>query len=196
MIRACRQLGITAVAVHSEADAGAYHVRLADEAVALSGRTAGESYLDHAQLVAAIRSSGAQAVHPGYGFLSEDAAFARAVAEAGAVFVGPPPSAIEMMGDKLSARLAAEKAEVGVVPGTTVALTDAAEVVRFGDEFGWPVAIKAAFGGGGRGMRVVPSADQAASALESAQNEALKGFGRSECYVERYLTWPRHIESP
>ena len=194
MIRACRQLGITAVTVHSEADAGAYHVRLADEAVALSGRTAGESYLDHAQLVAAIRSSGAQAVHPGYGFLSEDAAFARAVAEAGAVFVGPPPSAIEMMGDKLSARQAAEKAGVAVVPGTVVALTDAEEVARFGEDVGWPVAIKAAFGGGGRGIRVVASAAEARDAFASAEAEAEAGFGRGECYVERYLTWPRHIE--
>src|SRR5207244_12005969 len=138
VIRACRELGITAVAVHSEAEAGACHVRLADEAVALSGHTAAESYLDAAQLVAAMQASGAEAVHPGYGFLAEDAAFARAVADAGAVFIGPPPAAIAMMGDQLSARLAADKAGVAVVPGTTVALADPADVVAAGEALGWP----------------------------------------------------------
>ncbi len=194
VIRACRALGITAVVAHSEADAGARHVRLADEAVALRGSTPAESYLDIGQMVEAVRASGAEAVHPGYGFLAENAAFARAVAGAGAVFIGPPPAAIEMMGDKLSARLAAEKAGVAVVPGTTVALTDAGEVIRFGDEFGWPVAIKAAFGGGGRGIRVVASATEAGDAFSSAASEAEQGFGHAECYVERYLAWPRHIE--
>ncbi|HEV7535416.1 MAG TPA: biotin carboxylase N-terminal domain-containing protein, partial [Acidimicrobiia bacterium] len=194
VIRACRELGIATVAVHSDADAGSLPVRLADRAVALPGTTAAETYLDCGRLVAAMRASGADAVHPGYGFLAENADFARAVADAGAVFIGPPPEAIEMMGDKLSARLAAEKAGVAVVPGTTVALTDPAEVVRFGDAYGWPVAVKAAFGGGGRGIRVVASAAEARDAFAGAASEAEQGFGRGECYIERYLAWPRHIE--
>jgi acetyl-CoA/propionyl-CoA carboxylase biotin carboxyl carrier protein len=167
---------------------------MADEAYALGGQTAAESYLNTEAILDVIRRSGAQAVHPGYGFFSENADFARAITAEGVTFIGPPPEAIEVMGDKISSRLAAEKGGVAGVPGRSEVLTSGDEVVAFGNEVGWPVAIKAAFGGGGRGMRVVPSADQAAAALESAQNEALKGFGRSECYVERYLTWPRHIE--
>ncbi|MBV9412443.1 MAG: biotin/lipoyl-binding protein [Acidimicrobiia bacterium] len=194
VIRTLRELGITSVAVFSDLDRDAMHVRMADEAYALGGQTAAESYLNTEAILDVIRRSGAQAVHPGYGFFSENADFARAITAEGVTFVGPPPEAIEVMGDKISSRLAAEKGGVAGVPGRSEVLTSGDEVVAFGDEFGWPVAIKAAFGGGGRGMRVVPAADQAAAALESAQNEALKGFGRSECYVERYLTWPRHIE--
>jgi acetyl-CoA/propionyl-CoA carboxylase, biotin carboxylase, biotin carboxyl carrier protein len=194
IIRACRDLGIRSVAVYSDLDRDALHVRLADEAYALGGQTATESYLATDKILDVVERAGADGVHPGYGFFSENTDFARAVTAKGVKFIGPPPEAIEVMGDKVSSRLAAQRANVAGVPGTAEFLTSADEVIAFGDEHGWPVAIKAAFGGGGRGMRVVQSAADAASALESAQSEALKGFGRSECYIERYLSWPRHIE--
>ncbi|HVM51866.1 MAG TPA: acetyl-CoA carboxylase biotin carboxylase subunit [Acidimicrobiales bacterium] len=194
VMRTCRELGIETVAVYSDLDREALHVRLADEAYALGGQTAAESYLNTEAILDVIRRSGADGVHPGYGFFSENTEFARAIAAEGVAWIGPPPEAIEVMGDKISSRVAAAKGNVQGVPGRNDVLQSADEVVAFGEEFGWPVAIKAAYGGGGRGMRVVQGAADAAAALESAQSEALKGFGRSECYLERYLTWPRHVE--
>ena len=194
VIRACRELGITSVAVYSELDRNALHVRLADEAYALGGETAADSYLNTSAILDAIEKSGADAVHPGYGFYSENADFARAITERGVTFIGPPPEAIEVMGDKISARLAAEKVGVRGVPVTTEIIQHPDEVRSFADEHGYPVAIKAAYGGGGRGMKVVTAAEDVDAALESAQREAESFFGRNECYMERYLTWPRHIE--
>ncbi len=194
MIRACRELGISSVAVYSDLDRDALHVRLADAAYALGGQTAAESYLATDAILAAIETSGADAVHPGYGFFSENADFARAITERGVTFIGPPPSAIDIMGDKISAREAAEKVNVEGVPGTTELIASPDEIVAFGNAEGWPVAIKAAYGGGGRGMKVVRSADEAADQLDSAKREAMSYFGRDECYMERYLTKPRHVE--
>ncbi|HMK11834.1 MAG TPA: biotin carboxylase N-terminal domain-containing protein, partial [Acidimicrobiales bacterium] len=194
VIRACRELGITSVAVYSELDRDAMHVRLADEAYALGGQTAAESYLNTEAILSAIRSSAADGVHPGYGFFSENTDFARAITDEGVTFIGPPPEAIEAMGDKISARHAADRAGVAGVPGISEPLTSADVVRAFGESHGWPVAVKAAYGGGGRGMKVVTGPDDVESAMESAQREAQAYFGRPEVYVERYLPWPRHVE--
>ncbi len=194
VMRTCRELGIASVAVYSELDRDAAHVRYADEAYALGGQTAAESYLNTEAILDAIRKSGADGVHPGYGFFSENADFARAVTDLGVTWIGPPPEAIEVMGDKISSRLAAARAEVESVPGTTTPINFASEIVAFGDEFGYPIAIKAAHGGGGRGMKVVERAEDASAAFDSAAREAQAYFGRPECYLERYLTRPRHVE--
>jgi acetyl-CoA/propionyl-CoA carboxylase biotin carboxyl carrier protein len=194
VIRTAREMGIATVAVYSELDRNALHVRLADEAYALGGQTAAESYLNTEAILDAIRKSGADGVHPGYGFFSENADFARAITDMGVAFIGPPPEAIVEMGDKVSSRKAALRGGAPIVPGTTEFVTSAAEITAFGNEHGWPVAIKAAFGGGGRGMKVVQSAADVQEAMDSAQRESKAFFGRDEIYVERYLTWPRHIE--
>ena len=195
VIRAARELGIATVAVYSELDRNALHVRLADEAYALGGQTAAESYLNTEAILDAIRQSGADGVHPGYGFFSENADFARAIIGLpGVTWIGPPPEAIDEMGDKVSSRLAAERGGAPIVPGTTEFAQGPDDIRDFGNSHGWPVCIKAAFGGGGRGMKVVETADAVDDAMASAQREAKSFFGRDEVYVERYLTWPRHVE--
>lgn len=194
VMRTCRELGIETVAVYSELDRDAQHTKYADEAYALGGKTSAESYLNTDAILDVLQRSGADGVHPGYGFYSENADFARRVQELGVAWIGPPPSAIDQMGDKISARQAAIAGGVPTVPGTTEPITDPQQVLDFGNTYGWPVAIKAAYGGGGRGMKVVHSAEGAVSGFEAASREALAYFGRDECYMERYLTRPRHVE--
>ena len=183
------------MAVYAEPDRDALHARLADQAFALGGSTAAETYLDIAKILDAAAKSGADAVHPGYGFLSENADFAQAVIDAGLTWIGPPPSAIRSLGDKVSARHIAQRAGAPQVPGTANPVTGPDEVVAFAEEHGLPVAIKAAFGGGGRGMKVARTLDEIPDLYDSAVREAVAAFGRGECFVERYLDSPRHVET-
>ena len=194
VIRAARELGVRSVAVYSEADAFAPHVREADEAVLLGPAPSAESYLKGDAIIAAAKRTGAEAIHPGYGFLSEREWFARAVRDAGLVFIGPPAEAIAAMGSKTAARELAIAAGTPVVPGTTTALRDADEAAEVAERFGYPVLLKAAAGGGGKGMRVVHAREEIAGALASAQREAKNAFGDDAVYVEKYIVGPRHVE--
>ncbi|HEY3438561.1 MAG TPA: biotin carboxylase N-terminal domain-containing protein [Actinotalea sp.] len=193
--RACADAGIGSVAVYADPDRESLHVRLADEAFALGGARAAETYLDAGKLLEIARRSGADAVHPGYGFLAENAAFAQAVLDEGLTWIGPPPSAIEALGDKVSARHIAQRAGAPLVAGTSDPVSGAAEVEAFAEVHGLPIAIKAAFGGGGRGLKVAREADEITEMYDSAVREAIAAFGRGECFVERYLDSPRHVET-
>ena len=193
--RACKDAGLASVAVYAEPDLDAMHVQVADEAVALGGSTPGESYLDQDKLLAAARTTGADAVHPGYGFLAENAHFAQAVIDAGLTWIGPPPAAIDTLGDKVKARHIAMRAGAPLVPGTKEPVSGADEVVTFATEHGLPVAIKAAYGGGGRGLKVARDIDEIPHLYDSAVREAVTAFGRGECFVERFLDQPRHVET-
>ncbi|WP_344792634.1 acetyl/propionyl/methylcrotonyl-CoA carboxylase subunit alpha [Gryllotalpicola daejeonensis] len=195
VIRAAKDSGIGSVAVYADQDRDAVHVRLADEAYALNGTTSAETYLVIEKLLGVARRSGADAVHPGYGFLAENADFARAVIDAGLIWIGPSPEAIERLGDKVSARHVAELAGAPMAPGTLNPVADASEVLAFADEHGLPVAIKAAFGGGGRGLKVARTREEIPELFDSATREAVAAFGRGECFVEKYLDKPRHVET-
>jgi len=195
VIRACRDAGLGSVAVYAEPDLDGLHVTMADEAYALGGVTSAETYLDIDKIIKVAVESGADAVHPGYGFLAENADFARAVTTAGLTWIGPPPQAIEALGDKVRARHIALEAGAPLTPGTPDPVRDAGEVLAFGREHGYPVAIKAAFGGGGRGLKVAWREEEVAELYESAVREATSAFGRGECFVERYLDRPRHVET-
>ncbi|MEX0914216.1 MAG: biotin carboxylase N-terminal domain-containing protein, partial [Demequina sp.] len=193
--RACADAGLTSIAVYAEPDREAVHVRHADEAYSLGGATAKDTYLDIGKIIAVAKRAGAEAIHPGYGFLSENSAFAQAVIDAGLVWIGPPPAAIDALGDKVSARHIAQRAGAPLVPGTKDPVETADEVLAFADEFGLPVAIKAAFGGGGRGLKVARTREEIPELFDSAVREAVAAFGRGECFVERFLHKPRHVET-
>jgi acetyl-CoA/propionyl-CoA carboxylase, biotin carboxylase, biotin carboxyl carrier protein len=195
VIRACRDAGLGSVAVYADPDRDALHATLAHEASALGGETAADTYLRIDKLLAVAERAGADAVHPGYGFLAENADFAAAVIDAGLTWIGPPPAAIRDLGDKVTARRLAVRVGAPLVPGTPGPVDSAAEVIAFADQHGLPVAIKAAFGGGGRGLRVARTAEEIPAQFESAVREATAAFGRGECFVERYLDRPRHVEA-
>jgi acetyl-CoA/propionyl-CoA carboxylase, biotin carboxylase, biotin carboxyl carrier protein len=195
VIRAARDAGLESVAVYAEPDADAPHVKLADEAFALGGQTSAESYLNFAKILEAAAKSGANAIHPGYGFLSENADFAQAVIDAGLIWIGPSPQSIRDLGDKVTARHIAARAQAPLVPGTPDPVKSPDEVVAFAQEYGLPIAIKAAFGGGGRGMKVARNLEEIPELYDSAVREAVSAFGRGECFVERYLDKPRHVEA-
>jgi acetyl-CoA/propionyl-CoA carboxylase biotin carboxyl carrier protein len=193
--RACQDAGIASVAVYADPDRDALHVRAADEAFALGGDTPASSYLDFAKVLQAAKDSGADAVHPGYGFLSENADFAQAVLDAGLTWIGPPPQAIRDLGDKVAARHIAQRAGAPLVAGTPDPVSGSDEVVAFAQQHGLPIAIKAAFGGGGRGLKVARTLEEVPELYDSAVREAVAAFGRGECFVERYLDKPRHVET-
>jgi acetyl-CoA/propionyl-CoA carboxylase, biotin carboxylase, biotin carboxyl carrier protein len=195
VVRACRDAGLASVAVYADPDLDALHARMADEAYSLAGATSQETYLDIDKIIKVAIDSGADAVHPGYGFLAENAEFARSVITAGLTWIGPPPEAIEALGDKVRARHIAREAGAPLTPGTQDPVTGADEVRAFAREYGYPVAIKAAFGGGGRGLKVAWREEEVDSLYESAVREATAAFGRGECFVERYLDRPRHVET-
>src|SRR5476649_1227660 len=192
--RACKEMGIATVAVHSEADTGAMHVRLADESVCIGPAPAAKSYLNIPSIIAACEITGAQAIHPGYGFLSENARFAEIVEAHGYTFIGPKPDHIRMMGDKIAAKVAVKTAGIPVVPGSEGALQSEEEALEAAEQIGFPVLIKAAAGGGGRGMKVARTREELPEALSTARGEARAAFGDDAVYLERYLSTPRHIE--
>ena len=195
VVRACQDAGLTSVAVYADGDRDAPHVTLADEAFALGGETAAETYLRIDKLTDVAGRAGADAVHPGYGFLSENADFAQAVLDAGLTWIGPTPQAIRDLGDKVTARHIAQRVGAPLVPGTAEPVREAAEIIAFAEQHGLPVAIKAAFGGGGRGLKVARTVEEIPALFESATREAVAAFGRGECFVERYLDRPRHVEA-
>ena len=194
--RACKDHGLASVAIYADPDRNAQHVRACDEAFALDGNTATETYLSTEKIIKVAERSGADALHPGYGFLSENADFAQAVIDAGLTWIGPPPSAIRALGDKVAARHIAQKVGAPLVAGTPDPVSGPEEVVAFAKAHGLPIAIKAAFGGGGRGLKVARNMEEISELYDSAVREAISAFGRGECFVERYLDKPRHVETP